>query len=677
MRSLPQFEGSPEHLRGRADLRLRLMLCAEELHMRYPCDVYLCGSGLQREDPEDWDVRGIFANEVFDEHGPSYWAMEAALFTTEQEKLQGLALDVRLLPSRLFYRLGALSLDRHEASAAPEWPILTAPSPEEIAYGKEVIEQNKHLPDFHVLLGSVMYARGDKQTALQAFLKAVELEPENHGAWLNVGNILYDWGEFKRAAVYYRRALILKPDYAKGYLNMANVLVQMGNTVSALPFYDQALKIDPEMGAGYHNRGNCLIALKKYDAAEKDLMRALELEPDDERVYNTLGNLRTSQGLEYTAGAAYRTAILVNPKYAPLYTNLANIYANLNRQRDAIVNYERGLILDPKNPGVRYNLALAYLRAGEYRLGWRAYEGRSDFRELNVKKRDFGKPRWDGSPLEGKRILVHCEQGLGDTIQFARYIPLVERMGGKVYFEVQHGLQRLMSTVDGAKMICTRGMPLPEFDLHCPLMSLPAIFKTDIDTVPRNVPYLRAWKWEAEQMWRRYPLRWHGSGSYLRVGISWAGNPKYKKDHERSFSLSEFAPLADVEGVNFYSLQKGPAAQQIEKYQDRIMVFNASENAKDFAESAALIDTLDLVISSDSSPMHLAAAMDKEVWLLLAYLPDWRWIDGEKTPWYPNVKIFRQTSPGDWAGVFLRVRQALEEFVAVRKGVRDAAQTCS
>jgi Glycosyltransferase family 9 (heptosyltransferase) len=198
--------------------------------------------------------------------------------------------------------------------------------------------------------------------------------------------------------------------------------------------------------------------------------------------------------------------------------------------------------------------------------------------------------------------------------------------------------------------------------VHCPLMSMPYIFKTDVDTVPCPIPYIRPWNWEVNKMWERYPRR----DGLLRVGINWAGNPKYKKDATRSFSLSEFAALAAVGGIELFSLQKGPAARQIEKYKDRVTVIDASSDAHDFAESAALVSTLDLIITSDSSPMHLAAAMGKEVWLLLAYQPDWRWGDsGETTPWYPTVHIFRQASNSDWAGIFINVRKALEEKMNV------------
>ena len=650
---LPCFLNCPAHLRARSDLRLRLVLCEEDLRLRYGGSVRLCGSGTTVDNPVDWDVRIILDNAAFDAHEHIYWSQEAALRTQEQSKINHLNFDIRIYPSRLWYEVGSLALDAFELRP-PQVASVDAPeTPEGIEQAKETIAKHKDEPEFHILIGSLMFMRGDTDTALQAFMKAVQLDPMIPGGWLNIGNVYYANREYRKAAVYYRRAILLKPDYAKAFVNMANTLVMLGVHRSAVPFYERAIKIEPDVAAAHHNKANCLTYLKQFAGAESALNRALELSPDDKTILNTLGNLRVTQGFEYAAAAAYRTALMMDPRYAPVYTNLANIYTNLGRQKDATLNYERGLVIDPKNPGVRYNLALAYLRAGNYRLGWRAYESRWKFHELSTKQRGFKQPQWAGEDLRGRTILIHAEQGMGDTFQFSRYVPYVARRGGVCYFEVQHGLQRIMASLDGVKKICTRGIQLPDFDLHCPLLSMPAIFKTELDTVPQNIPYLRAWDWEVREARKQWPQ------SGFRVGINWAGNPKYKKDKERSFSLSEFAPL-DIDGVTLFSLQKGQATAQIEKYKDRLTVIDASARARDFAETAALIETMDLIITSDSSPAHLAGAMGKEVWLLLAYLPDWRWMNGPTTPWYPNMKIFRQTAPGDWRGVMDRVRSALE-----------------
>jgi tetratricopeptide (TPR) repeat protein len=655
LRQLPVFAGSPEHLRRRQDLRLRLALCANDLRLRYGGQVWLVGSGLRLEEPADWDVRVIVDSDAFDAHDHLFWGKESVARSTSFSQMLKANFDVRVYPSRLWYVGEALSLTSYESVLVAAEPRHVATA-EEIEANRQLIEKHKDNPDFHVLLGALVYMRGDKVMATQAFMRALQLNPQSASAWLNLGNVFYDMGEFRKAAIYFQRAIALKADYAKAFVNLANTLVHLGAHAPALQFYDRAIELDATTAAPFHNKANCLTYLKRFEEAEVALETALGMEPWDEKILNTLGNLRTSQGDDYAAGAAYSLAIAVAPRYATLYTNLGNIFSNMGRAREAIVNYERGLILESKNPGVRYNLALAYLRCGNYRLGWKVYEGRFGFKELDVKPRKFTQLEWKGEDLAGKRILIHAEQGLGDTFQFCRYVPLVARLGGVVYFEVQHRLQRLMSTVDGVKLILTRGLALPEFDLHCALMSMPAIFKTDVHTVPMNIPYVRAWAWEVEEIRKRFPQQG------MRIGIGWAGNPKYKKDKERSFSLSEFAALGSLEGVVWFSLQKGSATQQLEKYRSVIDVIDASSDARDFAETAALIETMDLIITSDSSPAHLAGAMGKEVWLLLSYLPDWRWMDaGDTTPWYPNMRLFRQTSPGDWAGVFARVRAALAD----------------
>lgn len=617
--------------------------------------MWLVGSGLKQDNPSDWDVRVIVSNDVFDAHDHHFWGMESVLRSTSFSKMLKLEFDVRIYPVRLWYVGDALRLTSYEVELVRYVPN-PKPTEDEIEANRQLIDKHKANPDFHVLLGALVYMRGDRLTATQAFMRAIQLDPKSASAWLNLGNVFYDAGEHRKAAVYFQRAIALKQDYAKAFVNFANTLVHLHAHAQAIPFYDRAIELEPETAAAYHNKANCLTHLKRFAESEVALEKALSFEPCDEKILNTLGNLRMSQGDGYAAGAAYMLAIAVAPRYATLYTNLGNIYSDMGRAKEAIASYERGLVLQPKNPGVRYNLALAYLRSGNYRLGWKAYEGRFGFKELDAKPRAFKQPEWKGEDITGKRILIHAEQGLGDTFQFCRYVPLVARLGGIVCFEVQHRLQRILTTVDGAKLILTRGLALPEFDVHVALMSLPSIFKTDIHTVPMNIPYIRPWAWEVEGIRKRFPQQG------LRVGIGWAGNPKYKKDKDRSFSLSEFAVLGSLEGVVWFSLQKGTATQQIEKYQSDIAVIDASSDAKDFAETAALIETMDLIITSDSSPMHLAAAMGKEVWLLLSYLPDWRWMDaGDTTPWYPNVRLFRQTSDGDWAGVFARVRAALAE----------------
>lgn len=635
----------------------RLMLCAEEMNLRFPeAQLWLSGSALVEMEPKDWDVRIVLPNDIFDEHDSIYWNTEAVLLTTMQTKSNHLPFDIRIYPARVWYIGDGLSLTQYKVqSVSVRREIEREATAEELERNLRIIESQKDNPDFHVMIGSLMFLRGDPDMALQAFARAVQLDEKCAAGWLNIGNMKYEKNLFREAAVYYYRALTLKPDYGKAYCNLANCLSHLNAHAQAFTFYETAIRCEPHISAYHHNKASCLTALQRYLEADAALCKALELDVD-EKILNTMGNLCAAQENWFGAAAAYRVAIRMAPKYAPLYTNLANIFSTLGRTEDARLSYERGLVLEPNNPGVRYNLSLDYLRQGNYRVGWRLYESRFAFNELKTKQRQFEVPRWQGEDIAHKRLLIHAEQGMGDTFQFARFVPeLYRRTKAQIIFEVHNGLQRLAATVYGVKEVWARGAPLPLFDAHCPLLSLPFVFGITLDTLPIPRRYMSAPADDVEQMWRLWPRMGY------RIGIAWAGNSKYKADNVRSFSLREFAALADAPATLF-SLQKGPMVSQIEKYKDVVSVVDASSEHRDFAESAALMETMDLVITSDTSIAHLAGALGKDVWVLLAHLPDWRWMNtGDTYPWYPSMRLFRQTSPGDWPGVFKRVRVALTQ----------------
>ena len=636
---------------------VRLMLCAEEMRLRFPdAWIWLSGSALYEAEPEDWDVRIVLPNCMFDKHNSIYWNTEAVVLTQMQRKSNHLNFDIRIYPARVWYIGEALCLTQYKSAAAPERQVVERQATEqELERNLRVIEAQKNNPEFHILIGSLMFLRGDQDTALQAFIRAVQINEKCAQGWLNIGNVKYEKKLYREAAVYYYRALTLKPDYGKAYCNLANTFSHLNAHAQAMTFYEAAIRCEPGIAAYYHNKGSCLTALQRYREADAALCKALELDVD-EKILNTMGNLCAAEENLHGAAAAYRVAIKVAPKYAPLYTNLANIYSSLRMTAEARLSYERGLVLEPNNPGCRYNLALDHLREGNYRTGWHLYESRFEFHELKTKQRQFDPPRWHGEPIAGKRILIHAEQGMGDTFQFARFVPeLYKQTGAHIVFEVHHGLQRLAASVYGVREVYGRGAPLPRFDMHCPLLSLPFMFGTTLANLPSPRRYMNAPEADVEQMQRMWPRMG------FRIGIAWAGNPKYKADKVRSFSLREFAALADAP-VTMFSLQKGPMVSQIEKYKDVMSVVDASSQHRDFAESAALMETMDLIITSDTSVAHLAGAMGKEVWVLLAHLPDWRWMNtGDSYPWYPAMRLFRQESPGDWAEVFARVRVALTQ----------------
>jgi tetratricopeptide (TPR) repeat protein len=506
--------------------------------------------------------------------------------------------------------------------------------------------------------GAARAALGKTDEAKQAYLKALKLRPHFPEAHLNLGNLLFDAKNFRGAAMAYARALKQRPDYAKAHCNLGNALSELGNYTRAVASYERALELDAETLAAHHNLGNALLRQREYARAEKCFRHVLEREPNHSEYHNSLGNALMQQQREEEAEVCYHKALSLKPDYAAAHINLANTLLQMGRLEEMNYHYQRGVELDPASAGGQYNLALTMLRAGEYAEGWLRHEWRFDFRELRQPRRGFSQPQWRGEELNGATILLHAEQGLGDTLHFVRYAPLVAERGGRVFLEVQPRLQRLLEGMAGVEQVMPHGNVLPQFAWHCPLMSLPLAFHTRVETIPAHVPYLRVPDESVGVAWRTFPR----IDERLRVGLAWAGNPKYKGDRHRSIALSQLEPLADLQHrAIFYSLQFGQAAEQIEPMHDQMPVIDACSQDKDFADTAAVAATLDLVISVDTSIAHLAGGMGLPVWVLLAHQADWRWMDGrEDSPWYPTARLFRQPAPGDWVSVIAAVRDALD-----------------
>jgi hypothetical protein len=321
--------------------------------------------------------------------------------------------------------------------------------------------------------------------------------------------------------------------------------------------------------------------------------------------------------------------------------------------------FEQILKLEPDSAEARAFLGLIHLMQGKFRLGLTEYESRWGTPYGLRFRRRFSQPLWKGEPLEGSRILLHAEQGMGDTLQFVRYIPLVAARGARVVLEVQPRLHRLLTQTPGAPEIICRGDALPDFDWQCPLLSLPLATGTDLNTIPAQIPYLYPDPTQAEK-WRQ-----RLSGNSLRVGLVWAGNPFHPHEFWRSIPLEQLAPLVKLEGVTFYSLQMGAPADQLKQRGSQARVIDLREEQKDFADTAAIVANLDLVISIDTSVAHLAGAMGKSVWVLLCKSADWRWmLEREDSPWYPTARLFRQSTMGNWQDVVTRIEHELRKLVA-------------
>ncbi|MBT9331700.1 tetratricopeptide repeat protein [Paracidobacterium acidisoli] len=532
---------------------------------------------------------------------------------------------------------------------------------ESLAVYAEGIRRSPENADLYFALGAALVSTDRRREAKKAYREALRRRPDFPEVYLNLGNVLYDEGNFTGAARAYRRAVALRPQYGKAHCNLGNALSALGRYVEAVACYERAIELKPELAAAQHNLGNALLHRRDYPGAEVCFRQALAMEDGRAEHHNSLGNALMQQRRTDEARQCYSRAIELDPDYAAAHTNLANVLLKLGRRSEMEGHYRRGVELDPESAGAHYNLALSCLRAGDFREGWQRHEWRWEFRELGLRRRRFAQPQWKGEALDGAGILLHAEQGLGDTLQFVRYLPLVAERGGRVVLEVQPRLKCLLQGMAGAACVVARGEVLPEFTWHCPLMSLPLAFGTEIESIPAVVPYIKADADAVTAAWRRYPR----DEARLRVGLVWAGNPQYRSDEQRSTTLDALQPLLDVDGVTFFSLQFGPAAAQIRTMQ-RVheagaRLIDASSRHKDFAETAALAATLDLVISVDTSVAHLAGAMGLPVWVLLPHLADWRWMDGRgESPWYPTARLFRQAEPGEWGALAERVREELQ-----------------
>jgi hypothetical protein len=338
---------------------------------------------------------------------------------------------------------------------------------------------------------------------------------------------------------------------------------------------------------------------------------------------------------------------------AAFYQELGDALRKEMRLEEAIVAFDRGVQLEPENWLLRFNLGWTLLLHGDFARGWDEFEYRQRTKD-GAKPKDVGRPQWRGEELNGRGIILHYEGGSGDTIQFARYAPMVGKRGGKVMLVVQPGLVRLLRQLPGVNIL-TRDDLLPKFDFHCSVVSLPLAFGTDLNSIPREVPYLFA----DEGLAGAWGKRMAGSG--LKVGLVWAGSATYKLDHERSISLAKLAGLGKIPGVTLFSLQRGKGSE--EKPPEGMTMVDFSEEMSDFAETAGMVANLDLVITVDTAVAHLAGAMGKAVWVMLPFAPDWRWLAGRgDSPWYPTMRLFRQKSAGDWEPVIEEVVGPLREL---------------
>jgi tetratricopeptide (TPR) repeat protein len=529
----------------------------------------------------------------------------------------------------------------------------------------------------HNTLGAALTRMGRTDEAVAAIRRALALRADFADAHTSLGNALLARQEPAEAEACYRAALRLKPAAAESHYNLGVALAARQMPAEAETCYREALRLRPVYLEALNNLGNALLEQTRPDEARECYERALRLRPDYPEALNNLGKALLERNRPDEAEPCYREALRLRPDYLEALNNLGNALLEQNRSDEALECFERALRLRPDQPEARtasgaaaevggypdahLGRAMIWLLRGDYERGWTEYEWR--WRTKKMRLPSFAQPLWDGSPPEGRTVLLWAEQGLGDAMHFVRYAALVRQRGGRVVVACRKPLLRLLAGCAGIDELVDQEGELPAFDVYVPLLSLPRLLGTTLATVPAAAPYLHAdaalvERWRAEL----------GAKPGFKVGIGWQGNPRHAADRRRSMPLAFFRPLAEVRRVRLYSLQKGPGVEQLVPngpFPAEDLGARLDEEAGPFMDTAAVMKCLDLVIVSDTSLAHLAGALGVPVWLALSCPPEWRWLLGRSdSPWYPTARLFRQPRPGAWAEVFAEMAAELPRLVA-------------
>ncbi|MEW9585307.1 tetratricopeptide repeat protein [Paraburkholderia sp. DGU8] len=536
---------------------------------------------------------------------------------------------------------------------------------------REILELKPRHLDALTLLGELALQTGRVQEGSELLTKALAVNAKQAAVHSNLAYALNELQRHGEALASAERALTLQPDFPDALNNRGNALAGLNRPLDALASFDRAIALVPQFAVAWNNRAGVLRDLGRADDALASCERALALQPNYAAAWSNHGNALSDLDQPEAAERSYRRALELAPAFADAWNNLGLTQIDLNQHAQALSSYERALAIDPASVETRWNKALCLLQMGRFEAGWREYEWRWERARIKRQRRGFAQPLWRGDfSIDGKTILLHAEQGLGDTLQFCRYAALVSKLGARVVLEVPAALMRLMTTLDGVDQLVEAGQPLPPFDCHCPLLSLPLALRTDETSIPAATPYLSADP-EAARAWReRIGTTADGcTHRRLKVGLVWAGENRAhvaelrKIDARRSIALERFAPLLEVPNVRFFSVQKGAAASQLSGSELSARVVDYTQELHDFADTAALVANLDLLISVDTSTAHLAGALNRPVWILNRFDTCWRWLlERHDTPWYPGARLFRQPALGDWDSVIRATRDALAEL---------------
>jgi tetratricopeptide (TPR) repeat protein len=509
--------------------------------------------------------------------------------------------------------------------------------------------------------GLIMLEQNRLQEAVQYLNEAARRAPNDPTRVSALGFCLERLEQFEQALSCYQRAVQLAPNHSRLLLNLGALFARMERYADSEEWILKALQAEPGLMMATEQLAAVKMSLRKFEESIELCRKSIAANPAGSDAYATLGEALMGLGRFDECIEEMKKATAIKPTFA-IYQTHSNALVRDLRGEEGLATLEKALAIDPQNPILHFNKSIILLLLGRLEEAWPEYEWRWQHPRMGWRNRQLGKPKWDGSPLNGKRILLHAEQGMGDTIFFGRFITHVAERGGFPVVFAQTSMVELVKTIKGVGEVIGEGVSLPQFDCHMPLMSLPSVFGITVDNIPNKVPYISAnpdksayWKGEMDR---------HAKGK-LKVGLVWEGGPFQPENFLRSASLAAYAPLADVPGVAFFGLQKGAAEGQAKNPPAGMDFTDLAPFINDFSDTAAMLDSLDLLISIDTSVIHVAAALGKPIWMMLAYSPGHMWMYGRNdTPWYPNVRIWRQPKFKDWATPVAAIKEELLKFAA-------------
>jgi tetratricopeptide (TPR) repeat protein len=569
------------------------------------------------------------------------------LIEAEKYGRQALAIDAGHADS--LHLMGLLSFAARQNDLAIEWFA-------------QAIRQNPDVADYFSNLGAVLQHQGRYDEAAKSFDRALILKPDLAEAWYRLGQVLQQQKRLDEAILSFDQAHKVNPRYLEAVNASALLHFETDRYDEAILRFDRSLEIDPGQAGAYHLKGICQLRLQRFPEALANCTRALDLAPGHPDIANNVGLVLQRLARNAEALGYFDRAIALNPKFALAFNHRGTSLSELRRFDEALASFASAIAIDPDYSDAHWNRSLLQLLLGDFAAGWAAREWGRKSHAVGFVDRQFSKPLWlGGEPVAGKTMLLHSDEGLGDTIQFSRYATMVAQQGARVILEVQDLVHPLLSAIEGIALCLPKtATELPDFDLHCPLSSLPLAFGTRPETIPSAVSYLPAPPQARMQAWQARL----GTHDKLRVGLVWSGNPAHGNDRNRSMTLRALSPILDLD-ARFVSLQKDARSDDRAALLERSEIADLTEHLADFSDTAALMSCLDLVITVDTSVAHLSGALGRPTWILLPYTPDYRWLlDRDDSPWYPTARLFRQSENRDYAPVVARVRAELQREIA-------------